>query len=184
LIVRREVAVPFARDLVCAEENEAMRRLRRSGVVMRSEPDLVVYHERRDSGGSFAAQMYKYGRGRGQLMRRDPRSLRMTHVVPAAWCLYLLLLPLLALWNLLWFIPAIVYLLAVSVASLWIAHCTGRLRPLRQMNRRFALSVGLMLVVHVSYGLGIYRGLLRRQNSAVPDPTWVPAGRAAEPPLA
>jgi hypothetical protein len=184
LVVRRQSAVPFARDLVCAEENEAMRRLRRNGVTMRSDPDLVVFHERRQSGGPFASQMFKYGRGRGQLLQRDPRALRVAHVVPTLLCLYVLTLPLLlALWSSLWLIPIAAYAIAICVSSLWIDHCTGRVRPFGQFMFRFVLAAALIVVVHAAYGVGLLRGLLDRRRIEQEAPQMAMSGLATEPPF-
>ncbi|MGH9026751.1 MAG: glycosyltransferase, partial [Acidimicrobiia bacterium] len=76
LAVRREAMVPFDTDLVCAEENAVLLELKRRNLGMLYDPYLAVYHERRDTPRGFAQQMFKYGRGRGQVMARRRDGVR------------------------------------------------------------------------------------------------------------
>src|ERR1019366_807555 len=80
LAVRRRVMLPFVDQLVCAEENELLAKLRSQGEPMRYEPSLRVFHARRAAPRSFARQMFKYGRGRGQLVARRPSTLRAAYL--------------------------------------------------------------------------------------------------------
>jgi GT2 family glycosyltransferase len=177
LLVRRSVAVPFSSDLVCAEENEAMRRMRHEGVRMRFEPDLGVYHERRGSIRSFAAQMRKYGVGRGQLLARDPGALRLWHLVPTLLLAYLCAVPLLLATAGMALIvpvaPLVVYLLAVVAGATVIGFNTGGFRPLTRLGRRVVLAAFLVFVVHAAYGYGVPRGLVTRRAAPAPPPVWV-----------
>jgi len=168
LIVRRSIAVPFADDLVCAEENEAMRRLRREGVEMRFDPDLVVYHDRRSATANFAAQIQKYGMGRGQLLMRDPRALRPFHLAPTALLVYLLSVPALVLFvSPLFLLPLAAYVLIVAAGATRIAEHTGPGRPWRSMLHRFVLAALLIPLLHLAYGTGVPRGLSTRRRVGV-----------------
>lgn len=153
LAVRRRAMRPFAPDLVCAEENAVLSDMSRRGVRMRYDPSLVAYHERRPTLGGFARQMHKYGRGRGQLTRRVPTSVRPAHLVPSALLAYLLLVPLAAMaLGPLVVLPALCYLAAVAAAAAWIARTVRR--PLD-----VPLATLLMVVLHACYGAGVLRGL-------------------------
>ena len=57
------------------------------------DPHLLAYHSRRPIIRGFASQMYKYGTGRGQLVRRAPTTLRPAHLAPMAILLYLIAAP-------------------------------------------------------------------------------------------
>ena len=83
LAVRRSVFAGFAGDLLCAEENELLAQLARTGAKMVYHPELAVYHHRRDSLGSHLRQMAKYGFGRGQVLVRTLGATRLAHVLPA-----------------------------------------------------------------------------------------------------
>ena len=45
--------VPFDPDLVCAEENALLSEMSRRGIAMHYDPDLAVFHERRDTFSGF-----------------------------------------------------------------------------------------------------------------------------------
>jgi glycosyltransferase involved in cell wall biosynthesis len=154
LAVRRRVMLPFAHDLVCAEENAVLSDMSRDGIPMVYDPELIAYHQRRPTLRGFAQQMFKYGRGRGQLSRRDPRTLRPAYLVPSALILCALLAPLAAaLVHPLFLAPLALYAAAVAAAALWIARTVRRPAD--------ALLAGVLLVVlHVMYGTGLVRGLV------------------------
>jgi hypothetical protein len=162
LAVRRNAMVPFLGHLVCAEENAMLAELRRHGERMRYEPRLRVFHARRGTLRSFARQMHKYGRGRGALLRRDPASMRLAFLAPAALIVYLLLLPaaLLAAGvpSRLALIPGVAYAVLSVASSAWIAWTLRKpaLGP---------LAAALTVVLHIAYGTGTIRGLARPGRS-------------------
>jgi GT2 family glycosyltransferase len=163
LAVRREVMVPFAHDLVCAEENALLAEMSASGVRMYYDPELVAYHERRPTLGGFAQQMHKYGYGRGQLLVREPVTLRPAYLAPSALLVAAAVLPLLALAVTPWALaPLAVYGLAVAAAAAWIA------RTVRRPSAAL-LAAALVVVLHASYGVGVVRGVLARRRP-VPAP--------------
>ena len=96
LAVRRSAMRPFDPDLVCAEENALLSEMSRRGIAMHYDPELAVFHERRDTFSGFGRQMYKYGRGRGQLMVRTPATASPAYLVPSALLAYGALLPIAA----------------------------------------------------------------------------------------
>ncbi len=170
LAVRRRVMVPFSRDLVCAEENAVLSEMSRNGVAMIYDPELVAYHQRRPTLGGFARQMYKYGRGRGQLSVLDPRTIRPAYLAPTLLLAHLLSLPALIWWlGPIPLVPLAVYAAAVGAGAAWIA------KTLRRPGDVF-LAGFLIVVLHVMYGLGVVRGLFER-NRSEPEPDlleWAP----------
>ena len=161
LAVRRRVMLPFPPELVCAEENAVLAELARRGSQMQYDPALAVFHERRDTYPGFARQMRKYGRGRGQLIRRNWRTARLAHFTPTAILAYVIALPLLVMAT-----PALAlglagYLLAVAISSTVIVK-TLRSRRLRSWPLAFVLTMTL----HVCYGWGVAWGLVGRRRAA------------------
>lgn len=165
LSVRRHAMLPFPDELVGGEENAVLSEMSRRGLRMHYEPALVVYHQRRDTLRGFADQMYKYGLGRGSVMRRDPRQLRPAYLVPSAFLVYLLLVPALATASLAWLLPLAVYAGAVVAGGLKIAY---------SLEKAAAAPVAsvLFVVLHVCYGAGVLSGLVvryhRRPRRATP----------------
>lgn len=158
LAVRRAAMVPFAPDLVCAEENAVLSEMSRSGVAMHYDPHLVAYHHRRPTARGFARQMFKYGHGRGQLTRREPRTLRPAYLVPSLTLLYALVAPVLAVVvHPAALLPLVAYTAGIAAEAAWIARTLERIRDL-------PLAAALLVVLHVSYGAGLLRGLLLRST--------------------
>jgi GT2 family glycosyltransferase len=152
LAVRRSAMRPFQADLACAEENQMLLELERHGVQMRYDPDLVVYHERRDTLRGFSRQVYKYGYGRGQVLRRNPRSFRVAYLVPSATCIYVALTPALTFagpWTL---VPLAAYCLFVAAGGAKVAYSLKRIGT-------WAPATGLIVMVHACYGVGVMAGL-------------------------
>ena len=162
LAVRRAVMVAFDHDLVCAEENEMLAELAHRGARMHYDPLLVAYHERRGTYSGFARQMHKYGRGRGQVLRRRPSSTRAAYLAPTLLLLYVLALPALA-WRLgpAALLPFGLYLAAVAACAGWIA------KTLRRIGAA-PLAAWLIVTVHACYGTGVARGALARRDAGPP----------------
>ncbi|MGI8557383.1 MAG: hypothetical protein ACR2ND_03570 [Solirubrobacteraceae bacterium] len=140
---------------------------------MHYDPKLLVFHERRPTPRSFARQMFKYGRGRGDLMRRNPATTRAAYLAPALLLLYLLMLPALLVYGgALSLIPLLLYAgLILAGASRARGRCAVRSRArrgrvagacedARTLRRaiRAPLAAALTVLLHVSYGAGVLRG--------------------------
>jgi glycosyltransferase involved in cell wall biosynthesis len=167
MAVRREAMLPFATDLVCAEENAVLVEMSRRHLDMRYAPDLAVYHERRASYPGFAKQMFKYGRGRGQVMSRDPRSIRPAFLAPPLLLLAILAVPILAFVQPLALLALALYPLAVVAGAIKVGWSLRRMRWA-------PLAAGLIVTVHAGYGAGIFAGLARRRRRIpAPSPRWI-----------
>lgn len=167
LAIRRRVMAPFASHLVCAEENALLAELRGRRELMRYDPALRVFHVRRPSATSFAAQMFKYGRGRGQLMSRQPRTTRAAYLGPPVFLAYLLLIPAMiaALGGgpgLLALVPGALYGILATLSALRIGWT---LRSLAVVP----MAATLILTVHLCYGAGVLRGLLAPTRRRAPE---------------
>jgi glycosyltransferase involved in cell wall biosynthesis len=165
LAVRREAMLPFSSELVCAEENAVLAALSSRGDRMYYDPELVVYHERRPTLSTFARQMHKYGQGRGQLLVRRPATFRPAYLIPSLVLLYAIaaIVAAVAGWRLA-LAPLAVYLAAVVAAAVRIQV---------SVHRRFVVPQALVLVmtVHVCYGVGVLRGLVKRRRQSVAS--WI-----------
>ena len=157
IAVRRSAMLPFMADLVCAEENALLSQLRSRGEPMLYEPALRVFHVRRPTWLSFARQMVKYGRGRGQLLVRLPASARVAYLLPAALVLYALVVGAgVALgghtsWPFL--VPLAAYGLLVLAGAARVAWTLRRVEAA-------PIAVGLIITIHACYGGGVLRGLV------------------------
>jgi succinoglycan biosynthesis protein ExoA len=168
LAVKRQAMVPFDASLTGGEENGLLSQLAKSGVAMRYEPRLVVYHDRRPDLRSFTKQMHKYGFGRGQVLVRRVRSARSLYLLPVSLVVYLVLLPVLA-WLSLWaLVPLGVYFAWITGGALKVALGYPRAR-----TTAFAMSFLLLPVIHIAYGTGVLRGLVRRPPAPLSQFRWL-----------
>lgn len=170
LAIRRQAMLPFAHELVCAEENELLARLRLRGEPMRYEPGLRVFHARRPRWRSFAQQMFKYGRGRGQVLARHPGTARVAYLVPVAFLAYLVALSAVALAvgaSALLLIPLAAYGAVVICTAGWIAVTLRRATAA-------PLALALVMTVHLCYGLGVARGFVGRWGRSALSVTRAP----------
>ncbi|MFH0986259.1 MAG: glycosyltransferase [Candidatus Omnitrophota bacterium] len=145
----------FNESVVSNEENLLLQQLARTGHRMLLMPSVAVYHERRKTWSGFAAQIFKYGTGRGQMTRLMPRTLSLTHLLPAFFLGYLLLVVLLHRPE--FFIPLAVYTSLALVVSLRIA--------LKNRNALFfPSSMILFPTCHIAYATGFLKGILEKQR--------------------
>jgi hypothetical protein len=158
LAVRREVMVPFADDLVCAEENDVLEELAHRGIPMLYDPHLVAYHERRSTHRGFAQQMFKYGRGRGQVSARRPRAVQPAFLVPTLLLAYLVVVPALT------FLVGWPALLGVAAYLLVVFAGATRIAVTLRRPTELPLAFWLIIVMHVCYGAGVVRGLASRRG--------------------
>lgn len=156
LAVRRTAMIPLASYLVCAEENALLAELRARGERMRYEPRLGVFHVRRATLPLFGKQMFKYGRGRGELLRDRPSTARAAYLAPVALLLYLLILLVMVIMRAdsgLALLPAGTYLTLTCASALRIGWTLQRLADV-------PLAAVLTVAVHICYGGGVLRGVL------------------------
>lgn len=169
LAIRRDAMLRFDASLVCAEENELMDSMSRRGALLHYDPRLVAYHERRATLSGFAQQMYKYGRGRGQLLARRPASTRLGHVVPTFLLAYVVAAS--AIVGVARrpepFALVLVYLGAVLAEAV---HIGRRVRRFRATS----LAAALIVVLHTCYGLGVVSGVLRGRRRPAGSSAWTP----------
>lgn len=155
MAIRRSAMLPFPAELRGGEENALLTDLSRAGARMLYDPKLVVYHERRPTFRGFAAQMHKYGVGRGQVIRRRPREARPAYLAPVALIGCAAVGAPLALVNPLLLAPLGVYAAAMVAQAVKIG--IGRRRVSAAL-----LAAVLLVTLHVCYGLGVISGLSRR----------------------
>jgi len=160
LAVRREVFLGlggFDERLYPNEENELLDRISAAGHKLVHLPDMAVRRSQRPTVAAFMRQMFAYGRGRARQSRiagvRSPASL-----IPLAFVIYLLLLPLLqmfvpghAAWT-----PLLIYaVLNICCTLISLAH-SGRIETL--------LLTVIFPLMHCCNGIGLLCGFLGRRQ--------------------
>ncbi|PJJ76946.1 cellulose synthase/poly-beta-1,6-N-acetylglucosamine synthase-like glycosyltransferase [Sediminihabitans luteus] len=149
----------YDESLVRAEDWELNARLRARGGTVWFDPGLHVVYYPRATLRSLARQFWRTGMWRREVLRRDPRSVRLRYLAPPvlvavlALCVPVVVLgPLLVgPWAGLGLVPPAAYLAAVTAASV---HAGARQpAPVR------LLLPAVLVTMHLAWGAGFWRGI-------------------------
>ena len=147
----------FDEALYPNEENALMDELQRRGGKLVYDPAFIVHRRPRRTLGAFCRMLMNYGRGRAEQFRLHPTLGSAPNFVPPLFLLYLALTPLLPPLLL---GPLVLYTIAVLVQTLVASsHClftAARVAP-------------LIVVSHVFYGLGFWKGLFTHPQRKPPE---------------
>lgn len=154
LVARRQPLLElggFNEALYPNEENALMDELQKRGGVLLYDPEIAVFRRPRSTLKAFAKMLLTYGRGRAEQFRLHPTPGSALNFVPPLFCLYLVIVPLLGLYGL---VPLAFYLLAVAGQGMALVPRGGVARALA--------ATPLVVLTHLLYGLGFWRGLFTR----------------------
>ena len=155
----------FNEKLYPNEENALMDDIQKKGGRLLYDPGLIIHRRPRGTLKSFVKMLMTYGRGRAEQFRLNPTFGSALNFVPPLFCVYLLaliVLEFLPLGNsVLPFkffaaAPLAVYFVAIILQTLALMPAGGRVRSL--------LAMPLLVVSHIFYGLGFWRGLFTKLN--------------------
>lgn len=149
----------YDETLTSNEDYELNHRVRTRVGPLVFSPEIRSVYRPRATLRALARQFHAYGTGKAEVARLHPGSLQVRHLVPPALVVGLAAAPLLALHPL---GRRVVVVAAVAYAGL-VAVATVVERPVDHgaSATTFALSLPTM---HVSWGAGMLRGLLRRRR--------------------
>ena len=174
LIARRQTLVElggFDESLYPNEENALMDDIQKHRGKLLYDPDVIVERRPRPTLKAFLKMLLTYGRGRAEQFRLHPTAGSALNFVPPLFCGYLAALAVFAGvalargqsdWLTLASIPLALYLVCVLLQTLFSAT-RHRVAP------SFA-AMPLIVVTHVFYGLGFWRGLFTRLGTATSRP--------------
>jgi succinoglycan biosynthesis protein ExoA len=159
----------FNEALYPNEENALMDELQKRGGKLLYDPEFTVQRRPRSDLRAFARMLRTYGRGRAEQFRLHPTAGSVLNFVPPLFLLYLVALPfLVGLFKLgkFFLIPLAFYLLIVLGQGMALApkaRAASRRSPVAGPAGEWILrSIGtlpLMVLTHVLYGWGFWRGL-------------------------
>jgi succinoglycan biosynthesis protein ExoA len=157
----------FNEALYPNEENALMDELQKRGGKLIYDPNIFVYRRPRSSLKAFAKMLLTYGRGRAEQFRLHPTLGSALNFVPPLFDLYLLLLiaALVAAPRLggILLLPLALYLLVVLAEGIALLGIQGT-NPRGQGSSghsklRVLAALPLIVLTHVLYGAGFWRGL-------------------------
>jgi glycosyltransferase involved in cell wall biosynthesis len=137
-------------ELIRNQDDELHYRLNKFGYRILMIPEMTCEYYVRDSLKALWKQYFGYGYYKPLVLKKVKGAVRIRHLVPAAFVLYLVSLPL-ALISILWCIPVLIY--AIIIVGITF-----------QSNLSYTSKMYLPLVfiiLHCAYGLGFIKGLLK-----------------------
>jgi succinoglycan biosynthesis protein ExoA len=155
----------FNEALYPNEENALMDEIQKRGGRLLYDPDLFVYRHPRNTIKSFAKMLMTYGRGRAEQVRVNPTSGSILNFVPPLFCVFLVALPFLTMLPIIGIISLAalgIYIFAVLAQLTTLVPRGGILRSLE--------TIPFIVLTHILYGVGFWRGLFTKLNCAENKP--------------
>jgi len=153
----------FDEALYPNEENALMDDLQKRGAKLIYDPQFFVHRRPRPTLRAFCKMLFTYGRGRAEQVRLHPTPGSAPNFVPALFCLYLVIAPVLVIWiGPVVFEPLLLYVLVVMGQTACSMISKNLVRGL--------LAAPLIVASHVGYGLGFWRGLFTKLKPAADKP--------------
>jgi hypothetical protein len=159
----------FNEALYPNEENALMDELQKRGGKLIYDPQLVVTRRPRSNLKSFARMLMTYGRGRAEQFRLHPTFGSALNFVPPLFLVYVVVTTLFLVAA-----PGIgrVLLLPLGLYCVAVLVQVAVLAPRAPFFRSVA-AIPLIVLTHLLYGLGFWRGLFT-SLAATPDRPLVP----------
>ena len=160
LAARRDVMLGlggFNEALYPNEENALMDELLHRGGKLIYDPQLIVYRRPRRTLRAFARMLRNYGRGRAEQFRVNPTRRSAVNFVPPFFLVFLVALPFLVFLTSVgkwWLLPLAIYGVLVLAQTAVLARQGGLFRGLA--------AAPLIILTHILYGYGFWRGLFTR----------------------
>ncbi|MBQ2526744.1 MAG: glycosyl transferase family 2, partial [Bacteroidales bacterium] len=131
-------------------------RIFKGGHSCRLFPDAWVYHKRRTDLRKFFRQVHNSGIARINLFKKYPESLKAVHLLPAAFTVGLLMVPILPVVM----IPLLMLFVVAVFGEAMVKE--SRQSPLPKAAKIGALAVAAAFVQLVGYGTGFLRAFWER----------------------
>jgi succinoglycan biosynthesis protein ExoA len=186
LVARRDAMLElggFNEALYPNEENALMDELQARGGKLVYDPEFVVYRRPRAGLKAFARMLMTYGRGRAEQFRLHPTPGSALNFVPPIFLVYLVSLVAAPWVGTILFAPLALYAITVLVqaAVLRVQSPESTVHGPRARDRGSTLSIGqrafrrvavlpLIVLTHVLYGAGFWRGLFTKLGPGAQRP--------------
>ena len=135
------------------QDDEFHYRARSLGKKIYLNPDIKSFYYPRDSIKKLVSQYYQYGLFKPLVLKKIKSEIKLRHLIPSIFCIYIIGLPLSYL-SLLYLLPLFVYIFLDFYFSI-------------RKRGKITIIVLLLIIypaIHISYGWGFITGLLKKYN--------------------
>jgi len=161
LAIRKDIylkANGFNNKLYPNEENELINRIIKMGYKFIYSPDIKIYRDRRKSVFEFIRQFYRYGQGRMNQIFVAGIKGNTQFFIPVFFFIYLLSTLFLKKYSIS-FLPLVAYLTLALIDTLYSIFIK---------KKNLLLLVPIYILMHISYAMGMIRGLVLQFSYRVP----------------
>lgn len=139
----------FDTRLLRNQDDEFHYRAKSQGKRIYQHPDIRLYYYPRSTAKGLFKQYFQYGLFKPRVLRKIQTEIKLRHLIPMFFVLYLVMLPLLTWVSALFVLPLLLYMLLIT----WVG-----LRHPAPLQVRL-LTVLSYPIIHTGYGLGFLLGL-------------------------
>lgn len=157
LICKKKVLdqIAFDEKIYPGEDVKFIHAAEKAGFRIAYSPSIIVYNKRRKQVSGFLGlikQIFNYGRVRPRVEGFEGLLKKPLFFIPSIFVLYILVLPILLLFNLFFVLPLLLYWMLNILFSFY--------ESLKNKNiLAFFLLPFAFFVIHSTYGIGFMRGL-------------------------
>lgn len=142
----------FDEQMIRNQDDEFHYRAKSAGFKIYQSPAIVSHYFPRDTLKALARQYFEYGLYKPLVLSKIKSEIKLRHLIPLAFVLYVLSLPAGLLFTQFYIIPLLVYgILLLGFSML------NRLSWISKIN-----CLVIYPALHIAYGLGFIRGLLKK----------------------
>lgn len=143
----------FDETIYPGEDPKFISDAKEAGFNIAYSPDIIVYNKRRTGPFLLAEQIFNYGEVRPQKESFMETLKKPFFLIPSLFFIYLLILPLLLIFNLLFILPLGIYTFLNILFSFYESLKNGNI---------FSITILpiIFFIIHISYGAGFLKGLI------------------------
>ena len=145
----------FNENLYPGEDPELIQRAKKSNIKIAYNPEMIIFHKRRENFISFTKQIFLYGFVRPTKDKLNQEK-KWFFLIPSFFSLYLLFLTTLVLISKLFILPLLAYIILAIVFAI--------IDSVQNKKGKFVFFLPfLYLTIHLSYGIGMIGGYFSRK---------------------
>jgi len=146
----------FEEKFTISEDAEFNWRVRQAGYKIFYSPNIKSIYYPRESLFGFIKQIFRYGILRVNVVKKHLDSIKLPHLIPPSFTLFLLSLLIITIIN-----PALYYLLGSFLLFYFFVNISLSLPKIKSKKIFYYISVPILIfVMHLSWGLGFIIGLV------------------------